>query len=306
MSLLRAILRAQRVGSSKGPWLPGYDNRNGETVTGSPGAGNDYVLRVHVHYGSGASVGEDVYLNGHALSDFGDVRFTAGDKVTELPYFIERRGFFLKGFTKLSNNPLKDLGQGYWLTGFYNTLDDRIYLLFQANAFPSVDISLWSFSPADANNPGSWTNHGVVIHDAAAWEPTHREPHSVIFETQAMADAIDGIRKWRLYYCACQDSDGLSYRVGIARATEADPTTWTRYVGNPVYGPISGEGVADPDAFIKDGKLWMAVGLYNAAMMCNSMHFTVSTNGIAGWVDKREVELFGDKILEEIGGRRET
>jgi len=57
----------------------------------SAGAVTDYQIRVVVHYGVGADSGEDVYLNGHCRTDFGDVRFTDSDGITELPYWMEEK-----------------------------------------------------------------------------------------------------------------------------------------------------------------------------------------------------------------------
>jgi hypothetical protein len=44
-----------------------------------------------VHYGSGTDSGGDVYLNSHSRTDFGDVRFTDDDGVTELAYWMESK-----------------------------------------------------------------------------------------------------------------------------------------------------------------------------------------------------------------------
>ena len=51
-----------------------------------------YQKRIKVHYGSGTDNGEDVYLAGKCKSDFGDVRFTASDGETLLPYEYETEG----------------------------------------------------------------------------------------------------------------------------------------------------------------------------------------------------------------------
>ena len=268
-------------------------------IEGTPGAGTNYAVRIHAHYGEGNDSGEDVYLGGNAREDFGDVRFTS-DGTTELDYWMERRGAYLVNFTKLSNNPLKDLGDGYWFTSFYNNYsgEDKIYLMIQESAAPETDMNLWSFDRANANTPSSWTDHGAVITGAEAWEDYHREPHSVIFETQAMADAREGgtgTRKWRLYYCGIDDgllSNGQNYRIGIATAPENDPTNWTREEAlNPIYGPNGAYGVADPEAFIKNDEVWMAVALYNGGGASQQEYYTISTDGITNWRDMDDVDL---------------
>jgi len=73
-------------------WLKGWQYRKKHDINGSTAGGvTDYQIRVKVHYGSGEDSGEDVYLNGKCRSDFGDVRFTADDGVTELPYWMEEK-----------------------------------------------------------------------------------------------------------------------------------------------------------------------------------------------------------------------
>jgi len=73
-------------------WLSGWDYRKSHEIVGSTaGAVTDYQIRIKVHYGSGTDSGEDVYLNEHCRTDFGDVRFTSDDGVTELPYWMEEK-----------------------------------------------------------------------------------------------------------------------------------------------------------------------------------------------------------------------
>jgi len=73
-------------------WLTGWKYRKAHTIVGSTaGAVTDYQIRITVHYGSGTDSGEHVYLNGKCRTDFGDIRFTESDGVTELPYWIEEK-----------------------------------------------------------------------------------------------------------------------------------------------------------------------------------------------------------------------
>ncbi len=65
--------------------------RKSHVIYGAAGAGTNYQIRIKVHYGSGTDSGEDVYLNHNVRMDFGDVRFTADDGVTELDYWIEEK-----------------------------------------------------------------------------------------------------------------------------------------------------------------------------------------------------------------------
>lgn len=74
-------------------WLdPNWNYRKSHVIVGSSsGSVTNYQIRIIVHYGSGTDSGEHVYLNGKCRADFGDIRFTADDKVTLLPYWIERK-----------------------------------------------------------------------------------------------------------------------------------------------------------------------------------------------------------------------
>jgi len=87
LSLLQAPIAAQ--GSD---WLEGWFYRKEHRIVGSTaGAVTDYQIRIKVHYGSGTDDGENVYLEGKCRADFGDVRFTAGDGVTPLSYWMEKK-----------------------------------------------------------------------------------------------------------------------------------------------------------------------------------------------------------------------
>jgi len=72
-------------------WLGGWQYRKSHVVNSASGAGTGYQVRIKAHYGSGTDSGEDVYLNSHCRTDFGDVRFTDDDGVTLLDYWMEEK-----------------------------------------------------------------------------------------------------------------------------------------------------------------------------------------------------------------------
>lgn len=72
-------------------WLTGWTYRKSHTINPATGAGVNYQKKIVVHYGSGSDSGEDVYLNGKCRTDFGDIRFTDNDEVTELDYWMEEK-----------------------------------------------------------------------------------------------------------------------------------------------------------------------------------------------------------------------
>jgi hypothetical protein len=74
-----------------GGGLLGWQYRKSHVINAATGSGTDYQVRITVHYGSGTSSGQDVYLNSHSRTDFGDVRFTGSDGITQLSYWIESK-----------------------------------------------------------------------------------------------------------------------------------------------------------------------------------------------------------------------
>jgi len=76
-------------------WLTGWSYRKSHVINSASGAGTNYQKCIKVHYGSGTDNSNepccDVYLNNHCRTDFGDVRFTKSDGVTELDYWMEEK-----------------------------------------------------------------------------------------------------------------------------------------------------------------------------------------------------------------------
>jgi hypothetical protein len=71
---------------------PNWNNRKKHEIIGSTfGSLVDYQIKIIVHYGSGVDSGEHVYLNGKCRPDFADIRFTLGDGITLLPYWMESK-----------------------------------------------------------------------------------------------------------------------------------------------------------------------------------------------------------------------
>ena len=72
-------------------WLSGWSYRKSHTIAGSPGAGTDYQIKITAHFKPGTDSGSDVYLMSSCQKGFTDVRFTEGDGVTLLNYWIETK-----------------------------------------------------------------------------------------------------------------------------------------------------------------------------------------------------------------------
>mgnify|MGYP002346718189 FL=1 len=72
-------------------WLSGFGYRKSHVVSQTAGAGTGYQVQIKACYGSGIDSGGSVYLGSKGRTDFGDVRFTAGDGTTELSYWMESK-----------------------------------------------------------------------------------------------------------------------------------------------------------------------------------------------------------------------
>jgi RHS repeat-associated protein len=78
--------------SGGGSWLSGFQARKEVTISGSTvGAQSDYPVMLTVHYGSGSDSGRNIYTGGRCQSDFGDIRFTSSDGVSELSYWMQEK-----------------------------------------------------------------------------------------------------------------------------------------------------------------------------------------------------------------------
>ena len=67
----------------------GWQNRIAHTIAGSPdGALTNYPVEITVIRGAGSSAGSTLYAPDCHV-DFADIRFTAADGVTQLPYYLE-------------------------------------------------------------------------------------------------------------------------------------------------------------------------------------------------------------------------
>lgn len=83
--MMRELLLSQPMSVG----IPTDAYRKSHEIESAAGAGTDYQVKVVIHKGAGVDGGEDVYCDDHCLDDFGDIRFTESDGVTELPYRLE-------------------------------------------------------------------------------------------------------------------------------------------------------------------------------------------------------------------------
>ncbi len=120
-------------------------------VNGILSLNSNYQVRIVAHYGSGTDSGADVYLNGKCRTDFGDIRFTDDDGITELAYWMEEEVdssyaiFWVKVADDLSTSPA------------------TIYIYYgnpSATTTSNGDATFIFFDDFEAGNFNKWTSSG--------------------------------------------------------------------------------------------------------------------------------------------------
>ena len=141
-------------------WLFGWSYRKSHVINPASGAGKNYQIKIKVHYGNGDDSGENVYLGAHSRKDFGDVRFTKADGVTELNYWIEEKtdSDYAIFWVKISDN-LSDENVTIFI--YYGKNDatttsngENTFLFFDDFPGTALDLSKWnkSGSPTISNS----------------------------------------------------------------------------------------------------------------------------------------------------------
>ncbi|MCF2137878.1 MAG: DUF2341 domain-containing protein [Candidatus Thorarchaeota archaeon] len=106
-------------------WLAEWTYRKAITITGVEDAGTNYQIKLILHYGSGTDSGNNIYLLSHCQEDFGDVRFTSNDGLTQLDYWIA---------SKTDSNDAV-----FWVEVLNNLDSDQvIYVYYGNNAFQTT------------------------------------------------------------------------------------------------------------------------------------------------------------------------
>jgi len=145
-------------------WLTGWQYRKSHEINGSTaGEQTNYQIKITAHYGSGEDSGEDVYLNGHCRTDFGDVRFTDNDGVTELDYWMEEKvdgdyAVFWVEVPSIPASPNKATIYIYYGKSDATTTSDgeATFLFFDHFEGTSLDPSKWVEISGDVTVSNSW------------------------------------------------------------------------------------------------------------------------------------------------------
>jgi hypothetical protein len=85
-TMFSSLSQVEVAKATNANWLPGWNWRRSVTIQGAPYAGSNYPISLMAHTFGGTSNSSDLYLNGKAKGDFGDLCFTSSDAITPLSY----------------------------------------------------------------------------------------------------------------------------------------------------------------------------------------------------------------------------
>jgi len=220
-------------------WLEGWQYRKSHEIQGSTvGAVTDYQIKIIVHYGSGEDSGEHVYLDGKCRTDFGDIRFTSDDGVTELSYWIEEKvdGDYAVFWIKVPSIPASPDTATIYI--YYGRSDatttsngENAFIFFDHFEGTSLDLTKWDVKQGDVSIADSELkltgttgtrglregktafSIGKAIHTKVRWSTTGAHQH---------------------HFCSFRKSGDWNYRVE-QYGRDSDVRCETRDAGSVTY-----------------------------------------------------------------------
>ena len=148
---------------SSSSWLSGWEFRKAHLITGSAGAGNNYQVKIVVHYGPGSDSWADVYCNHNCQSNFGDIRFTADDGISLLHFWREEvvASDHAVFWVQITGNLSLDVSIYVYYgnpTAVSTTNGDATFIFFD-------DFESGAFNPSKWEDPGEWQIVNTSVHD---------------------------------------------------------------------------------------------------------------------------------------------
>jgi len=183
-------------------WLPGFLYRKRHEIIGSTfGDLHDYQIRIVVHYGSGEDSGEHVYCNEKCKPDFSDIRFTAEDGATQLPYWMEEKvdGDYAVFWVKVPYIP-KYPGKTY-IYVYYGNPDaeyvgsgDEVFEFFDDFEGTEIDTNKWTLERVTG---GEWSTESSAYLEVADSElHYHYEGADPDHDCDKTGTNVNGWRLW--------------------------------------------------------------------------------------------------------------
>jgi hypothetical protein len=201
--------------------LSGWSYRKSHVINSASGAGTNYQVQIITYAGSGTDTSNTVYLNNHARSDFGDVRFTASDGSTLLNYWQEAN-YTISGLTKYPSSPFMT-GNEWFASVLKNGTTYHMY--YQYGDSPTL---IGHATSSDGKNWTRDTAHNPVLNVGASgkFDDTNVRVPNVWIEGST----------WYMIYTGYHSGN---FSIGLAESTDA--VTWTRQnSGDAVLGSGSG------------------------------------------------------------------
>jgi len=131
-----AYINVTYMNSTDDTWLSGWVYRQNNVISQTGGAGTDYTLKVNVSLGDGDAFNHTTFVDGKALTDFGDIRFTTANG-TLLSYNLSQT--INEATTDYFSDAAVDLGFlsiNYPCAYYYN---GKTYVAFQGDPDPTTD-----------------------------------------------------------------------------------------------------------------------------------------------------------------------
>jgi len=215
-SLIVIVPQEISADEAQEPWLEGWQCRKSQVINASAGAGTGYAVGIKVYNGTGTDGTETingvsfgkVYVNS-TTADFREVRFTDGDGVTLLPYWIETlvSGTSAKCWVKVSDD--------------LSTAAATVYVYWGNDyAYPMSNGQL-TFDWFDTYEDGEvWTKEGVVI-PSPSTDWVYAEPSVIVEDDAYLIDTDEEVIK--LWF---RSENFVSGDVNIMYSESSDGKTW--------------------------------------------------------------------------------
>ncbi len=253
-------------------WLDGFQCRKLHEIGPSAGAGTDYNVGIKVYNGTGTDGTETVagiefgkvYAN-LSTWDLGEIRFTASDGLTILPFWKE--------------NYTANVSANFWvrISADLDTVLTTIYVYWGNHLAIDGSCGEATFQFYDHFSNQYWKKDGIVIpYPNSDWHYT--EP-TIIYEDgrRILTSGVGPV--FKLWYRA-QYWTGGTYNAWIRYCESEDGMTWTSPVVCLTADPDpSGNHMALPFVCHIGAYYY----LYAHGHLLNTMDCYRSSNGMTGW-----------------------
>lgn len=278
-----------------------YQDTREVYINGDRSILSDYQIRITAHYGSGTDGGENVYLNGHARADFGDVRFawlnSSSRSEVGCDYWIEKsnvgdNALFWVKIPEISNEVNSTIRIYYGKMDANTTANG--YNTFDFFDDFSGDLSKWTIKHFDGNGSASivdgWARvnaqpggdfwgqideasglfTAAPLNDSYAVETVFREQsypandaHNRFFMSRA------NLNDDSVFYTMLFDGDSSHITTnwrdtkGASAGWAGDHTGWARGSNTTFQARLAKSGTTYHASISTDGNNWYSVGSRN-------------------------------------------